>query len=365
MQIDLIAGARPNFVKIAGLYHAASMLTPSLEIRIIHTGQHYDHNLSGSFFDTLEIPHPDINLNIGSGTQAEQTSAIMLAYDKVLQIKKPDLCIVVGDVTSSMACAITAKKQNVKVAHIEAGLRSYDWDMPEEINRVLIDSISDYFFTTSMKATETLIEEGKDRKKIFFSGNIMIDSLVRQKTKFRRPAIFEELKLKEKNYFVLTIHRPSNVDQQNQLKDILEGLSALSRDLPIIFPVHPRTAQKIKDNRINISNIFMTSPLDYLEFNYLLKESKAIITDSGGITEEATVYGIPCMTLRKNTERPETVTEGTNELIGTDPGNYKKHFDELFAGKWKKGSVPPKWDGKTGERIVTILKNLISQELTL
>jgi len=358
MQVDLIAGARPNFVKIAGLYHAAVTLNSPIKIRIIHTGQHYDHNLSGSFFEILEIPEPDINLNVGSGTQAEQTSAIMIAYEKALQSKKPDLCIVVGDVTSSMACAITAKKNHVKVAHIEAGLRSYDWKMPEEINRVIIDSISDYFFTTSFKASQKLLKEGKNKENIFFVGNIMIDSLMRNWSKFRKPAIYKDLKLGKKNYLVLTVHRPSNVDDINQLKSILKTISSLSNGMPIIFPAHPRTANMIEDQKLGISNIYLISPLDYLEFNYLIKDSKAVITDSGGITEEASVLGIPCLTLRNNTERPETITEGTNELIGTIPEKFKSYFDRLFKGQWKKGNIPDKWDGKTGERIIKILEGL-------
>lgn len=358
MQVDLIAGARPNFVKIAGLYHAAVTLNSPIRIRIIHTGQHYDHNLSGSFFEILEIPEPDINLKAGSGTQAEQTSAIMITYEKIIQDKKPDLCIVVGDVTSSMACAITAKKNHVKVAHIEAGLRSYDWKMPEEINRLLIDSISDYFFTTSQKASDILFEEGKNKANIFFVGNIMIDSLLRNISRFRKPAIYESLQLEKGNYLVLTIHRPTNLNDVNKLKSILETISTNTEKTPIIFPAHPRTSKIIEDQKLEIPNIYLTSPLDYLEFNYLIKNSKAVITDSGGITEEATVLGVPCLTLRNNTERPETITSGTNELIGTNPEKFQNYFDSLYKGQWKKGNIPEKWDGKTGERIVKILEGL-------
>ncbi|MGY5850397.1 non-hydrolyzing UDP-N-acetylglucosamine 2-epimerase [Salegentibacter sp. F14] len=358
MEVDLIAGTRPNFVKIAGLYHAILTLKSPIKLRIIHTGQHYDHKLSGSFFEVLEIPEPDFNLNVGSGTQAEQTSGIMLAYERILADKKPDLCIVVGDVTSSMACAITAKKQNVQVVHIEAGLRSYDWKMPEEINRILIDSISDYHFTTSATASQILIEEGKDPNKVFFVGNIMIDTLLHHKSKFKKPEIFERLNLLKEKYLVLTIHRPSNVDNINQLKTILETLSADANEMPIIFPAHPRTAKRIADQKLQIPNIHITGPLDYHEFNYLIKESKAVITDSGGITEEASVLGLPCLSLRDNTERPETISEGTNELIGTNPEKFKKYLDQLFEGHWKKGNIPEKWDGKTGERIVRILEKI-------
>ena len=358
MRIDLIAGARPNFVKIAAILHACRDTRCTLNFRLIHTGQHYDRALSDDFFSDLELPPPDINLGCGSGSQAEQTAAIILAYEKVLLKSKPDICLVVGDVTSSMACAVTAKKMQVRVAHIEAGLRSHDWTMPEEVNRVLIDSISDYFFTTSRHATENLLKEGHREEKIFFVGNTMIDSLIKFRRGFTQPQLWEDLGLKEKEFIVLTLHRPGNVDGDNRLKEYLNEINSSSHGLPVIFPVHPRTAKFLKEDRDLLPNIYYTPPLSYLEFNYLAERAKLVITDSGGITEETTVLGVPCITLRENTERPETVTVGTNEMIGTDPKALKGVLNKIFHGEWKKGGIPEKWDGKAGERIIEILLSL-------
>ncbi len=358
MKIDLIAGARPNFVKVTSLIHANHQSSSKIDFRLIHTGQHYDEALSGSFFKQLKLPNPDINLGVGSGSQAEQTAAIMIAYEKVLRDFKPDLCLVVGDVTSSMACAITAKKMKVKVAHIEAGLRSNDWSMPEEINRVLIDSISDYFFTTTREAFQLLIKNGKSKQQVFFAGNTMIDTLLRFRPYFKQPEIWTELKLREKSYIIVTLHRPGNVDQAKQLKSLLEAIIQNSQGLPIIFPVHPRTWEVLRGYKLKAINLFLIKPLGYLEFNYLVENAKAVITDSGGITEETTVLGVPCMTIRNNTERPETVKIGTNELLGTNPKNIATALDKLYSGKWKKGSIPELWDGKTGDRIINILSSL-------
>jgi UDP-N-acetylglucosamine 2-epimerase (non-hydrolysing) len=355
MKIDLIAGARPNFVKIAALIHAIQQSSANTHFRLIHTGQHYDEALSGSFFKQLELPDPDINLGVGSGSQAEQTAAIMIAYEKVLRDCKPDICLVVGDVTSSMACAITAKKMQVKVAHVEAGLRSNDWTMPEEINRILIDSISDYFFTTTQEAADLLINSGNKKELIFFVGNTMIDTLLRFKPYFKQPKIWTELKLHEKNYIIVTLHRPGNVDQANHLKSLIEEIIKNSKGLPIVFPVHPRTNEVLKDFDLEAVNLFIIEPLGYLEFNYLVERAKVVITDSGGITEETTVLGVPCMTLRNNTERPETITLGTNELLGINPAAIAPAMEKLFQDKWKKGKIPKYWDGKTGERIINIL----------
>ncbi|MFN4762856.1 non-hydrolyzing UDP-N-acetylglucosamine 2-epimerase [Gillisia sp. Q332] len=355
MKIDLIAGARPNFVKIASLIHSIQQSSSKIDFRLIHTGQHYDEALSGSFFKQLELPNPDIHLGIGSGSQAEQTAAIMIAYEKVLKKNKPDVCLVVGDVTSSMACAVTAKKMQVKVAHVEAGLRSSDWSMPEEINRVLIDSISDYFFTTTKEASLLLIKSGKSKQQVFFVGNTMIDTLLRFKASFIQPRIWLDQKLREKEYIMLTLHRPGNVDKADQLKLFLKEIIKNSNALPIIFPVHPRTAEVLSKFELIASNLYLIDPLSYLEFNYMVERSKVVITDSGGITEETTVMGVPCMTLRDNTERPETVTLGTNELLGTDPAALVPAMEKLFKGNWKKGKIPLKWDGKTGKRIIEIL----------
>lgn len=358
MNIDLIAGARPNFVKIAAIINAIRDSTQSFSFRLIHTGQHYDQNMSGNFFTDLNIPMPDFNLEAGSGSQAEQTASIMIGYEKLLNSFKPDICIVVGDVTSSMACAITAKKQNVKLAHVEAGIRSGDLSMPEEINRILIDSISDYFFTTSRKATQNLIQNGKKESHIFFVGNTMIDTLLRFKSKFRKPDIWKELEFKDRQYIILTLHRPNNVDEISRLLETLQTIAEHSRGLPIIFPAHPRTAKIIGSRKSKIENLHITSPLGYLEFNFLVNHSKVVITDSGGITEETTVLDIPCITLRDSTERPETVDIGTNELIGVIPEKIPFYLNKLFDGKWKKGKIPELWDGKAGMRIVEILSRL-------
>lgn len=359
MKIDLIAGARPNFVKIAALYHANVELGNLLEIRIIHTGQHYDDSLSGSFFKQLDLPEPAINLHVGSGSQAEQTAAIMIAYERVLLKEKPELCIVVGDVTSSFACAVTAKKLDVKVAHVEAGIRSYDWKMPEEVNRVLIDSISDYFFTTTPSASSNLLKTGIPADRIFFVGNTMIDTLVRFRSKFQEPQIARRLKLKDKNYLIVTLHRPGNVDENQLLKKIIGEILKHSRGVPVIFPVHPRTARGLEKLELeSFENLYMIEPLSYLEFNFLVQRAKAVITDSGGVTEETTVFGVPCITLRENTERPETITIGTNELVGADPRAIAPVLKKLYEDNWKRGGVPELWDGKAGERIVQSVLSL-------
>jgi UDP-N-acetylglucosamine 2-epimerase (non-hydrolysing) len=363
MKIDLIAGARPNFMKIAPIIDAISKAQKegkSITCRLIHTGQHYDRNMSGSFFDELGIPEPDINLNAGGGTQAEQTSAIMIGYEKVLLEMKPDLCIVVGDVTSTMACAIAAQKLKVHVAHVEGGIRSGDWTMPEEINRMVTDSISNYFFTTSENANANLRKAGVEQNRIFFVGNTMIDTLLKNRPRFKKPSLWDNLGLKKKEYVVITLHRPANVDEEGKLKELINEIILNTQDLPIIFPVHPRTAIKLKSLGITHPRLLMIEPMGYLEFNYLVENCIVVITDSGGITEEATVMGIPCITLRDNTERPETIDLGTNELIGTNPSAVKPAMEKLFSGKWKKGSIPELWDGKTSERIVKVLLDLNS-----
>ncbi len=360
MKVDLIAGARPNFVKIAALIHANREEGNFLDFRLIHTGQHYDEKLSNSFFRQLKLPEPNINLGVGSGSQAEQTAAIMLGYEQLLEKEKPDLCVVVGDVTSSMACAITAKKMRVRLAHIEAGIRSNDWTMPEEVNRVLIDSIADLFFTTTEKASRNLQDSGIPKDRIHFVGNTMIDTLLRFKTDFFKPNIWNELELQVKNYIVVTLHRPGNVDEAAKIKAMLEEIGRNANGLPVVFPVHPRTAKTLKDLNIDISNLYLIDPLSYLEFNYLVERAKLVITDSGGITEETTVMGVPCITLRDNTERPETIELGTNELIGTNPSDISEAFSKLFSGKWKKGKTPPLWDGHTGKRVVRVLSKLES-----
>ena len=355
MKITIIAGARPNFVKIAPLISAIQTEQENnafLEYRLVHTGQHYDKAMSGSFFEQLGITEPDVNLGCGGGTHSEQTAKIMVSFEKELIHNPCDLVIVVGDVNSTMACAIVAKKLNVKVAHIEAGIRSLDMEMPEEINRLITDSITDYFFTTSKYANENLDKSGVDKKNVFFVGNTMIDTLISNQHKFLKPPFFEEFSLVEKEYFVLTLHRPSNVDNKDYLTQLLLTLDE-SCDVPIIFPVHPRTRQKIKEYGITLNSIIQVDPLSYLEFNYLVKHSKGVITDSGGITEETTVMQIPCITLRDSTERWETVYEGTNELVGENLELLRAKIKTIIDGNWKKGSVPELWDGKAGVRIIS------------
>jgi len=370
MLIDIIAGARPNFMKIAPIIKEIEKANREsgeikgskqyLEYRLIHTGQHYDRNMSGSFFEQLGIPEPHMNLESGSGTQAEQTGRIMTRYEEVITNRKSDLCIVVGDVTSTMACSITAKKMGVKIAHVEGGIRSRDWTMPEEINRVATDSITDFFFTTSEFANKNLKKEGVEENRIFFVGNTMIDTLLANLEKLQKPAVFDDQKLEEGRYFVMTLHRPANVDEEQKLKELIDNIVAGVHDEKIIFPVHPRTRNILDSLGISHANLVYTEPLGYLEFNWLVKNSRAVITDSGGITEETTVMGVPCLTLRDNTERPETITVGTNELIGTNPEAVRPALKKLMGGEWKKGQIPEKWDGKASQRIVKGIQELLN-----
>ncbi|MEQ1795493.1 MAG: UDP-N-acetylglucosamine 2-epimerase (non-hydrolyzing) [Nitrospira sp.] len=362
-RIDLIAGARPNFMKIAPIIDAlktAERHNRPLRFRLIHTGQHYDRAMSGGFFEELGIPDPDINLEVGSGSQAQQTAAIMVNYEKVLLKEKSDLCLVVGDVTSTMACSIVARKLGIPVAHVEGGIRSGDWTMPEEINRVVTDSLTNWFFTTSDSANDNLRRAGVRDDRIFFVGNTMIDTLLKQLPRLRPPACWGPLKLEPGNYFVVTLHRPSNVDGEEHLLGLLQAVAQGTQGLPVVFPVHPRTAKNLRDAGAPLPSMHYIDPLGYLEFNYLVKHACGVITDSGGITEETTVLGVPCLTLRDNTERPETVTIGTNELIGTDPNKLAPALTRLIRGHWKKGAIPPKWDGKSAERIVEHLDRLLS-----
>lgn len=357
-KFTLVAGARPNFMKIAPLIHQMQKMKKeekSLEFRLVHTGQHYDKKMSGDFFDQLNIPEPDANLGGGGGTQAEQTASIMVAFEKELMENRPDLVLVVGDVTSTLACSIAAKKLQIDVAHVEGGIRSGDLTMPEEINRMVTDSITDHFFTTSEIANDNLKKAGFGPEKIHYVGNTMIDTLKAQMPRFQKPkgAIFDQLI--DKEYFVMTMHRPANVDQEQSLKAMIDAILEGTEGLPIIFPVHPRTAKNLQNIGIAAPNLHMTEPLGYLEFNYLVKHAKGVITDSGGITEEASVMNVPCITLRDNTERAETIHLGTNELVGTDPKKLKPYLEKIMKGDWKNYQGIPLWDGKTAERIVDIL----------
>lgn len=357
--IDIIGGARPNFMKIAPIIRALEARKANggrLDYRLVHTGQHYDARLSGDFFTQLGIPEPHVNLEVGSGTHAEQTAAIMVRYEALLSEEGSGLCLVVGDVTSTMACAIAARKLCVPVAHVEAGIRSGDWTMPEEVNRIVTDAIADYFFTTSEAANENLCRAGASEDRCFFVGNTMIDTLLAHLDEVRRPDFWEEAGLAEGEYFVVTLHRPSNVDELDGFSRLLEMIGEGARGLPVVFPVHPRTARTLREMGTVPENLLLVEPQAYLEFIYLIQHAKAVITDSGGITEETTVLGVPCLTLRDSTERPETVKVGTNELIGTDPAKLEPALNRLFAGRWKRGSIPDLWDGRSGERIVSILE---------
>lgn len=358
MKITIIAGARPNFIKIAPIIKAIQKKQNEefdIFFRLVHTGQHYDKNLSETFFEELNIPQPDCNLEVKSGSQAEQTGAIMIAFEKELIQNPCDLVLVVGDVNSTMACAIVAKKQNIKVAHIEAGIRSGDMTMPEEINRIVTDSITDYFFTTSTTSSENLLKYGANAEQINFVGNVMIDTLHQNLSRISPPDFWDNFRLETDNYIVLTLHRPSNVDEEKSLFQLLLGIDEMVGDKKVIFPIHPRTKAIIGKNHLDLKNIIFVEPQGYLNFIYLIKNSFAIITDSGGISEETTVLGIPCFTMRNNTERPETISIGTNILVGDSIENLKNVFGELLKSGRKKAGIPELWDGKASERIIDIL----------
>ena len=360
MKITLIAGARPNFIKIAPIIKAFEKNQSggaSISYRLVHTGQHYDKNLSDTFFEELKIPFPDVNLDVKSGSQAEQTAAIMIAFEKELIENPTDLVLVVGDVNSTMACAIVAKKLNTKVAHVEAGIRSGDITMPEEINRIVTDSITDYFFTTTLIASQNLEKLGVNPSNIHFVGNVMIDTLFQNLKHITQPIFWNEYNLKAGNYIMLTLHRPSNVDEVQSLINLLEGIDNMVEDKIVLFPIHPRTKSILGEKKLNLKNILFVEPQSYLNFIYLIKNCYAVITDSGGISEETTVLGIPCFTMRTTTERPETIEIGTNHLVGTSIDNLKKVFGDFLKNKLKKRSIPELWDGKTSERIIEILLN--------
>ena len=361
--VDVIAGARPNFMKIAPILHAIQQRQAQgspLRYRLVHTGQHYDARMSGDFFTQLGIPEPDVNLEVGSGTQAEQTASIMVRYEKLLLDARSDLCLVVGDVTSTMACAIAAQKLRVPVAHVEAGIRSGDWSMPEEINRLITDSITNWFFTTSEVANANLRTAGVGDERIFFVGNTMIDTLLVNLPRLRPPPFWAAHALQPGGYFVMTLHRPANVDDPAAFAHLLSAVCKGARGLPVVFPVHPRTAKTLQGLAERWPGLLAVEPQPYLEFNYLVRHAKGVITDSGGVTEETTVMGVPCMTLRDSTERPETVPLGTNALIGSNPAALKPRLDRMFDGQWKRGSIPEKWDGHTGERIAQQLDRLLA-----
>lgn len=365
MIVTVVAGARPNFMKISPIIRAivaARAAGRNIQYRLVHTGQHFDEKMSGEFFKQLQIPEPDVNLECGGGSQAEQTAAVMVAFERELQANRPSVVLVVGDVTSTMACTISAKKLCVPVVHVEAGIRSGDMTMPEEVNRIVTDSICDHFFTTTERANDLLRRNGTQDERIHFVGNTMIDTLYQNLDRLNKPAIWDEAGLAEKQYFLLTMHRPANVDDPSRLVQFLDAILAGTGEKKIIFPIHPRTRKTLESLHFSDERLIETDPMGYLEFIYLLKHSAAVITDSGGITEEATVLNIPCMTLRDSTERPETIDVGTNELVGTDPDALAPYLKKLSEGEWKVGAIPELWDGKTSERIVNILLSLFSTD---
>lgn len=352
-----IVGARPNFMKIAPIYAEMKRRDSEFLPLIVHTGQHYDAAMSDSFFVDLGMPKPDVHLNVGSASHAVQTAKIMMEFEPIVLEHKPDWVLVVGDVNSTIACTLVCSKLGIKVAHVEAGLRSFDRTMPEEINRILTDSISDLLLTPSPDGNENLKKEGIADEKVKLVGNVMIDSLLRNLKIAESSKVRENLGLDEKGYAVLTLHRPSNVDDEKTFSGLLEALLEISEKLPIIFPAHPRTRGKIEEfgfsEKVENSNINLIEPLGYLDFMRLYSGAKLVLTDSGGLQEETTALGIPCLTLRENTERPITIEMGTNILVGTNPEKIKQTAFEVLADEsfTKNAKIPPLWDGKTAERI--------------
>lgn len=356
-KIISVVGARPNFMKIAPLYKALKKY-PDIDHKICHTGQHYDEKMSKVFFVDLDLPHPDFYLGVGAGTMTEQTAGIMIEFEKVIVAERPDLVIVVGDVTSTIACSLVAQRHGVPKAHIESGLRSDDRTMPEEINRILTDAIADLLFVTEESGRENLLNEGVPKEKIFFVGNTMIDSLVHYQTAADRSTVLEQLKILRGGYALVTLHRPRNVDSAAELQKIVGMLNTLSEKVAIVFPIHPRTKKNLEQSQLlpTISrNVIITEPIGYIDFLSLMKNAKVIITDSGGIQEETTYLGVQCVTARDNTERPVTVTKGTNHLAGTDWSAVERAVDNILSGNTKQGAIPDLWDGNAAGRIAQIV----------
>lgn len=359
MKAFLVAGARPNFMKIAPVYREA-LKHEQVQCKIVHTGQHYDYEMSEAFFRDLDLPKPDFFLNAGSGSHAVQTAKIMVAFEQLCEKERPDVVIVVGDVNSTLACSVVAKKSLIKVAHVEAGLRSFDLAMPEEINRMVTDVLSDYFFVTEESGRENLLKEGKGKERIYFVGHVMIDNLLHQAKRLDEKTIKAfatyHLKKEHKDYAFLTLHRPSNVDTRAAFSEIAGALDEIAEERPIFFPVHPRTEKMMKQFDMKLSkNVVLLSPLGFKESLFLWKDAAVVLTDSGGLQEETTALGVPCVTLRENTERPITIEMGTNVLGGTKKGSILKAYQESMARDRTKCAVPPKWDGKAAERIWKVL----------
>jgi UDP-N-acetylglucosamine 2-epimerase (non-hydrolysing) len=358
-KIMLVGGARPNFMKIAPLYFELLKYSQRFASLIVHTGQHYDRRMSEVFFEDLGLPKPDINLEVGSGSHAVQTAKIMVAFEEVLLKHKPDLVVVVGDVNSTLACALVAVKLKIKVAHVEAGLRSFDKDMPEEVNRLVTDSLSDYLFTTCEDANQNLRREGFSQDRIFFVGNVMIDSLLGYYPKISQSDVLDRYQLKEKEYCLLTLHRASNVDEKETFCKIMSTMQQVSERTKVIFPVHPRTKKVMEETQIEGPGLTITKPLGYLDFLKLEEDARLVLTDSGGIQEETTFLKVPCLTLRENTERPVTITSGTNHLVGLDPEEIINEVDLLLQDGHRDVPLPPLWDGKASKRIVGVFEAVL------
>jgi len=360
MKVITVAGARPNFIKISPLCRAFSKRKDQFQHLICHTGQHFDRNMSKVFFEELDMPEPDFNLGVGGGSHATQTARIMVEFEKIINQEKPDLILVPGDVNSTLACSVVASKLGVRVGHVESGLRSFDRDMPEEINRIVTDVLSDMLFVSEESGIINLKKEGIADEKVHFVGNIMIDSLVHFLPSIEKSSIHVDMGLEKGQYTLLTFHRPSNVDNGETLADLVGMLNRISSKTQLVFPVHPRTRKNLEKydllKELN-SGIRLLEPMGYLDFLALTRSSKLLITDSGGIQEETTFLGVQCITVRDNTERPVTVTVGTNQLIGTDFNKVEKAAVEVLSGNIKPGKVPDKWDGNTAERILDIIGN--------
>lgn len=364
-KIFLVAGARPNFIKIAPLMRELKKHRRNFNTRLVHTGQHYDFSMSEIFFDHLEIPKPDIYLNVGSGSHSVQTAKVMTAFEEEVLNEKPGLVIVVGDVNSTLACSLVASKLNIKVAHVEAGLRSFDRTMPEEINRIVTDSLSDYLFVSEESGLKNLKKEGVNADKVHFVGNVMIDTLLFHMDKIDKSDILTRLSLiSNSHYSVLTLHRPANVDSKDALKQIYDILKAICERIKVVYPIHPRSRKMIESHGLlkkfeHLKNLCMIDPLGYIDFIKLVKESGFVLTDSGGIQEETTVLKVPCLTMRENTERPVTVKVGSNILVGREKQKIIDSVDAILKSKWKKGKIPELWDGEAAIRIINILSKPI------